>query len=484
MPLLGERRGILRLMQKNELIRVRITDINNLGCGVGHLENAAENTGMTVFVRGGVTGDELEAKVIKVTKGYLVARIERVLKPSPHRTEEDLCTAALGCGGCAYRHITYGHELELKRGYVQNAFRKAGLPEVEVEEVRHTDSVIGYRNKAQYPVQRGKDGRLQAGFYANATHRIVPADGCRLQPEVFGEIVAFLCDFADRHCILAYDEETGKGLLRHIYLRIGAKTGEIMVCLVLTADRLPSEETLIREVQEKFPQVKSLMVNVNAKNTNVVLGDRYRLLWGREWIEDVLCGLKFRITPQSFYQVNHDACELLYGLAKERANLSGNELLLDLYCGIGSIGLSMADKAGEVLGMEIVERAAESATENAERNGVRNAAFFCGDASDPQGLLKRAAEEKGSLSNAVVVLDPPRKGTTAELIEGIASHHVPRVVYVSCNPDTLARDCAIFKKFGYEIGKVTPVDLFPRTGHVESVVCLTRQNKLSLTVGN
>ncbi|MBR7099210.1 MAG: 23S rRNA (uracil(1939)-C(5))-methyltransferase RlmD [Clostridia bacterium] len=288
--------------------------------------------------------------------------------------------------------------------------------------------------------------------------------------------MAFLCDFADRHCISAYDEETGKGLLRHIYLRIGAKTGEIMVCLVLTADRLPSEEKLIREVQEKFSQVKSLMVNVNAKNTNVVLGDRYRLLWGREWIEDVLCGLKFRITPQSFYQVNHDACELLYGLAKERANLSGNELLLDLYCGIGSIGLSMADKAGEVLGMEIVERAAESATENAERNGIRNAAFFCGDASDPQGLLKRAAEEKGSLSNAVVVLDPPRKGTTAELIEGIASHHVPRVVYVSCNPDTLARDCAIFKKFGYEIGKVTPVDLFPRTGHVESVCLLSKLN--------
>ena len=462
-------------MQKNDLIRLRITDINNLGCGVGHLENAGEDTGKTVFVRGGVTGDELEAKVIKVTKNYLVARPERILIPSPHRTEEDLCTAALGCGGCAYRHITYAHELELKRQYVQNAFRKAGLANVEVEAVRHTDSIVGYRNKAQYPVQKGKDGKLQAGFYANSSHRIVPVDDCRLQPAVFGEIVAFLCDFADRHSISAYDEETGKGLLRHIYLRQGVRTGEIMVCMVLTADRLPAESELIHAITAKFSQVKSIMVNINDENTNVVLGERYRLLWGREWIEDVLCGLTFRITPQSFYQVNHDACELLYGLAKERAELTGNELLLDLYCGIGSIGLSMAGRAGEVLGMEIVERAAQSATENAERNGVTNASFFCGDASDPQGLLKKAVEEKGSLTNAVVVLDPPRKGTTPELIEGIAAHGVPRVVYVSCNPDTLARDCAVFAQYGYEIGVVTPVDLFPRTGHVESVVWINRK---------
>ncbi len=463
-------------MQKNDLIRLRITDVNNMGCGVGHLENTGADTGKTVFVRGGVTGDELEAKLIKVTKNYLVARPERILVPSPHRTEEDLCTAALGCGGCAYRHITYGHELELKRRYVQNAFRKVGLFDVEVESVRHADSVVGYRNKAQYPVQKGKDGKIYAGFYANASHRIVPADDCRLQPRIFGEIVAFLCDFANRHHISAYDEESGKGLLRHIYLRQGVKTGEIMLCPVLTADRLPAERELIEAVVRRFPQIRSIMININAENTNVVLGEWYRLLWGREWIEDVLCGLTFRITPQSFYQVNHDACELLYGIAKERASLTGNELLLDLYCGIGSIGLSMADAAGEVLGMEIVEQAANSATENAARNGITNAFFFCGDASDPQGLLKKAAEEKGSLTNAVVVLDPPRKGTTPELIEGIAAHGVPRVVYVSCNPDTLARDCAIFAQCGYKIGTVTPVDLFPRTGHVESVVCLERRN--------
>ncbi len=464
-------------MQKNELIRIRITDVNNLGCGVGHLEDAAQDTGKTVFVRGGVTGDELEAKVIKVTGSYLVARPERIIKPSPYRTEEDLCTAAMGCGGCAYRHITYEHELELKRRYVENAFKKMRLNDVTVEPVRHTESITEYRNKAQYPVQKGKDGKLQAGFYANSSHRIVPADNCRLQPAVFGEIVEFLCALGDRHGVSAYDEVTGKGLLRHIYLRIGVRTGEIMVCLVLTKDKLPGESEWIREICARFPQVRSLMINVNSENTNVVLGERYRLLWGEEWIEDILCGLRFRITPQSFYQVNHDACELLYGLAKERANLTGEELLLDLYCGIGSIGLSMAKEAGEVLGMEIVERAARSATENAERNGITNASFFCGDASDPQGLLKRAAEEKGSLSRAVVVIDPPRKGTTPELIRGIAEHGVPRVVYVSCNPDTLARDCAVFAELGYEIGIVTPVDLFPRTGHVETIVCLTRREK-------
>ncbi len=464
-------------MQKNDLIRVRITDINNLGCGVGHLEEAGDLSGLTVFVRGGVTGDELEARVIKITKGYLVARPERVLASSPYRTEEDLCTASMGCGGCAYRHVSYAHELELKRGYVQTAFRKAGLAGVEVEPVRHADAVAEYRNKAQYPVQRGKDGRVVAGFYANSSHRIVPANSCRLQPAVFGEIVSYLCDFAEKHGIEPYDEASGKGLLRHIYLRIGVKTGEIMLCLVLRSGRLPAEELLIREIEERFPQICSFWVNVNDQNTNVVLGRKYRLLAGREWIEDVLCGLTFRISPASFYQVNHDACELLYGLAKERAELTGKELLLDLYCGIGSIGLSMAKEAGEVLGMEIVEAAAKNAEENAKRNGIENASFFCGDASDPQGLLKRAAEARGSLSEAVVVIDPPRKGTTRKLIEGIASHGIRRVVYVSCNPDTLARDCAVFARLGYQIGKVTPVDLFPRTGHVESVVCLTRSDK-------
>lgn len=461
-------------MRKNDLIRLTVTDVNNLGCGVGHLESAGRENGMTVFVRGAVTGEEIEARVIKVNSGYLVARLEKILKPSPCREEKALCNAPLGCGGCAFRHVTYAHETELKRGYVQNAFRKAGLPDVAVEPVRTAGSPIGYRNKAQYPVQAGKDGKPEAGFYANASHRIVPVTDCGLQPRVFGEIVTFLCGFCGRHRVTCYDETTGKGLLRHFYLREGKKTGEVMVCLVLNGKAMAGEETLWQELHGAFPCVTSLFFNENTENTNVVLGDRYRLLGGNPWIEDELCGLRFRIAPQAFYQVNHDACEMLYGLAGERAGLTGNELLLDLYCGIGTIGLSMAGKAGEVLGMEIVEEAVACAKENAERNGISNASFYCGDASDPQGLLKKAKETHKDLSGAVVVLDPPRKGTTPELIAGIAGEQIRRVVYISCNPDTLARDCAIFRTYGYGIGTATPVDLFPRTGHVETVVLLTK----------
>ncbi len=461
-------------MQKNDLIRVKITDVNNLGSGVAHLEDAGSHTGQTVFVRGGVTGDELEVRIIKVTKGYLVARIEQILLPSPHRENEDACDAAISCGGCVYRNMSYAHELELKRGYVQNAFRKVGLSGVQVEPTRSIGTIIGYRNKAQYPLKRNKNGKTEAGFYATASHRVVSAEHCALQPPVFSEIIRFFCDFCDRYDISIYDEESGRGLLRHIYLRIGVKTGEIMVCPVVNGKGLPHEADLTAEIMERFPQIQCLILNFNRENTNVVLGSSYRLLAGRPYIEDELCGCVLKIAPEAFYQVNHDACELLYGLAKERAGLTGKELLLDLYCGIGSIGLSMARDAGEVLGMEIVEGAAKCAEENAKRNGIANAAFFCGDAADPQGLLKKAAEQRGDLSEAVCVIDPPRKGTTPELIRGIAEFNIPRVVYVSCNPDTLARDCVEFQKHGYKIGEVTPVDLFPRTGHVETVCLLSK----------
>ncbi len=462
------------MMQKNEVVRLRIEEINNLGSGVAHLAADGRGRGQVVFVRDAVSGDEVEARIIKVNKSYLVAKIEKILSPSPLRCTPD-CTAK-GCGGCVYRHVRYEHELELKREYVQNAFRKAGLSEVEVEAVRHTGELTGYRNKAQYPVRNGKDG-MEVGFFATGTHRIVPADDCKLQPPVFAEITAFLCAFCDKHGIRAYDEESRKGLLRHIYLRCGAKTGEIMVCLVLNGEMLPASRELTDELTKRFPAVVSLYINVNTENTNVVLGERYRLLWGRESIEDELCGLRFRISPAAFYQVNHNACELLYGIAKERAALTGQETLLDLYCGIGTIGLSMADRAKEIVGIEIVESAVQCAKENAERNGIGHAFFYCGDASDSKKLLAEAEDMHGAFDpeSTTVVFDPPRKGSTSELIRYISERNFNRVVYVSCNPDTLARDCVVFKELGYEIGEVTPVDMFPRTGHVESVVCLTRK---------
>lgn len=461
-------------MRKNELLRLTVTDMNNLGYGVGHAD------GLTVFVRGGVVGETVEAKIIKVTKTYLVALLVRVLSPSAHRREAD-CPSFPACGGCVYRHVTYAHELELKRAYVENAFRKAGVT-AEVEAVRTAGSTEGYRNKAQYPIlPEPASGKARIGFFAGASHRLVPSDRCRLQPDVFGRISQDVVAYLNQNGIPAYDETTGRGLVRHLYLRRADATGEVLVCLVLNGDRLPDGEGFAARLTERFPEVVGVLLNENTARTNVVLGERYRLLAGKPYLTDRLCGLDFRISPESFYQVNHAACELLYAIARERAALTGRERLIDLYCGIGTIGLSMAHDAAEVLGLEIVPGAVECAKENAARNGIANARFVCGDAGDPATLLRRAAElSGGDLSDAVVILDPPRKGTTAELIAALDANRVPRVVYVSCNPDTLARDCALFAAYGYEMSTITPVDLFPRTGHVESVVCLTRHNELPL----
>ena len=453
-------------MRKNDVIRLTIEEINNLGFGVGHTED-----GQVVFVRDAVTGDELDARIIKVNKSYLIARIERTHKLSALRAT-DPCSAP-GCGGCVYQQIQYEHELQLKREYVKNAFRKVGLSEVEVEEVLSTNQLSAYRNKAQYPVANGKSG-MQAGFFATGTHRIVPCEHCRLQPPVFSEIVKAVCSLCDTYGIRAYEEESGKGLLRHIYLRTGVRTGEVMLCLVVNGRELPHEKEICRALCKQFPTVCSVMLNINTKNTNVVLGDEYRCLCGKDWIEDKLMGQAFRISAGAFYQVNHDACELLYTEARKKAMLTGKETILDLYCGIGTIGLSMADFAERIIGIEIVEEAVERAKENAARNGKKNAFFYCGDASDAEKLLTNAENAHGDVSRAVVIMDPPRKGSTPELIEYLARRGFERIVYVSCGPDTLARDCVLFKKLGYKIGTVTPVDLFPRTGHVESVVCLTR----------
>ncbi len=465
----------MRKMQKNDIVTLSIEELNNLGHGVGHLEDENGQRGIVVFVTGAVTGDVVDARIIKVNKSYLVARTERIVKASPHRITEGVC-AAKGCGGCAYRNINYEHELAIKREYVQSAFRKAGLGDVKVEKVRSTGILEGYRNKAQYPVQNGKGG-MEAGFFASGTHRVVPMQSCALQPAVFGELTALVCAFCDEKKIKAYDEESGKGLLRHVYLRQGEATGEIMVCLVVNGKSLPDEGELAGRLMERYPDVKSVLINQNTANTNVVLGEEYRLIGGRDWIEDVLCGLRFRISAGAFYQVNRKACELLYGVARERADLTGKETLLDLYCGIGTIGLSMAKDAKKVIGIEIVEEAVVCAKANAERNGVENASFYCGDASDAQKLLAAAEEANGALDvqSTTIVFDPPRKGSTPELIRYVADRGFSKIVYVSCNPDTLARDCALFRELGYDIGDVTPVDMFPRTGHVESVVCLTRK---------
>ncbi len=452
-------------IKKGERLTLTITDLNNLGCGVGHAPD-----GRVVFVKGAVSGDTVSAEIIKINKSFLVAKLLDIVVPSTHRCEEGFCSAPLACGGCVYRHITYEHELVLKRDYVKNSFAKVGLADVSVLPTLHTDKVGAYRNKGQYPVAKTRDG-IRAGFYASKSHNIIAADKCALQNPEFAHIVSAICSFADKNGWSVYDEESGRGLLRHIYLRIGEATGEIMLCLVINGESIPCSENFVEDMRVRFPDVVGILLSINKKNTNVVLGDRFLTLWGRDYIEDILCDLRFRISADSFYQVNRDGAELLYSIAADMAELRGNETLIDLYCGTGTIGLSMANKVGKLCGVEIVSAAVECARENAKRNAIDNAEFFCADAGERETILRAA----GGARPDVVVIDPPRKGSTRELVECLAGLDVPKIVYVSCNPDTLARDCAWFREFGYEIGTVQPVDMFPRTGHVESVVCLTRR---------
>lgn len=458
-------------LKKNDTVELTVTDLNNLGAGISHL-----NDGRVVFIRGAVTGDRVKAKIIKLNSNFAVARLEQILEPSPHRDTESFCGASESCGGCVYRHITYEHEKELKKSYVKHAFIKAGLPDVQVNDVHSTNKTKQYRNKAQYPFSSTKQG-IVGGFYATKSHNVVPAFDCALQPRIFGEILHAVCDFANSNNLTVYSEETGRGLLRHLYLRMGEQTGQIMLCLVINGEKLPCEQKFIEYINDSFPSVTSIQINVNTKNTNVVLGEKYRTLYGERYIEDVLCGVRFRITPESFYQVNHDGAEMLYGIAKEKA-ISGFDRkisLVDMYCGTGTIGLSMADAASELVGVEIVEGAVVCARENAKINGVQNAKFYAGDAKDIESLFLSVEAQHGKLIPDVVILDPPRKGCTPEVIEFLSKREICRIVYVSCDPDTLARDCKLFAELGYTIGEVDPVDMFPRTGHVETIVCLTRK---------
>ncbi len=447
-------------MTKGDKLTLDITDINNLGCGVAKLD------GKVIFVKGAVTGDTVAVTVIKDNKSYAVAKLDNIILASPHRTQRPYCTAPLSCGGCVYRHITYEHEKQIKYNFVRSAFDKSGLQDIKVLNVISTGQDCGYRNKAQYPVTNTKEG-MRCGFYASKTHKIAVTDSCSIQNKVFSEITEFVCMTCDKYGIDAYDEQTGKGLLRHIYLRIGEITGEVMLCLVVNGKALPKEKQIAFEITERFPNIVSLVLNENMQNTNVVLGKSFRTLFGKAYIEDILCGLRFRISPDSFYQVNRAGAELLYRLASEKALLDGTQTLVDLYCGTGTIGLSMADKAKELIGIEIVESSVACARRNAEANGISNARFVCADAGVAANILTATDGKRPD----VVIIDPPRKGSTYELAKCLSTLDVPKIVYISCDPTTLARDCTYFRELGYTVGEVQPVDMFPRTGHVECV-CL------------
>lgn len=438
-------------MKKNELFDVEITDLNNLGNGVCRIQ------GKAVFVPRAVDGDRLTVKIIKDAKDYAVARIEKILTPSPHRQESG-CAVSGRCGGCVYRHVTYAHETELKRNHVRSAFRKAGVT-VEVAPTL-SGAESGYRNKVQYPVGEG----LTVGFYAPRSHEIIPCGDCALQKPAFTPVIATLQELLREADAKPYREEDGSGLIRHLFLR-ASQSGEVMVTPVTTSKPFPAAEKIAESLRAAHPEVVSVVRNYNDLRSNVILGDRCETLSGADMLTDTLCGLTFRLSPLSFYQVNHDMAEVLYQKAAELAELRPGDRVADLFCGAGTIGLSVAAMYPNVslLGVEIIPEAVENARENAKLNGIENASFICGDAN--------AAE----LSDAdVIFLDPPRKGCEQSLVDQIAEIAPRRVVYISCNPDTLARDVARFIEAGYEPGTVYPVDLFPRTGHCEAVVSLTR----------
>ena len=455
-------------LQKNQILTLRIERLSSDGSGVAHSPD-----GETVFVPGAAPGDEADVRIVKDCKRYAFGILDHLRTPSPDRIPVD-CAVAGPCGGCSLRHLDYTAELRAKQENVTDAFRRIGGLDVPVLDICPSPEVDRYRNKVQFPVGLDKNCNPCIGFYAGRTHRIVPCPDCKLQPGVLNDIGNALCGFFAENGIQPYNEETGRGLVRHIFLRRGAHSGQIMVCLVCTRPNFPHAEALCTRLREQFTDIATILLNVNSKNTNVILGTETHTLYGPGYIEDTLCGVPVQLGPLSFYQVNTLAAERLYGIAAQYAQLTPDDLLLDLYCGMGTIGLSMVDHCRELVGVEIVPEAIESAKANAARMGEAVAAksrFFCADAG--QAATRLAAE---GLHPDVVMLDPPRKGCDEATLSAVVRMAPRRVVYVSCNPATAARDAAWLEQNGYHAEKVQPVDLFPRTRHVEAVLLLTKLN--------
>ena len=448
-------------MQKNQEIILEITDVTNEGSGVGKYE------GMAVFVPLTAVGDIAKVKILKVKKSYVYGKLTELISESENRIENN-CPYFSKCGGCAFRHIGYKAECQLKYNKVYEAVKRIGGVDLKPQPILFGGDER-YRNKAQYPV--AQNGNV--GFYAFHSHRIIECGDCLLQPFIFSNITNAVTEWVKENNISIYDEEKHKGLLRHIYIRKAEITNEIMVALVINGNSLPFCNSLCERLKSVCGEdLKSVQLNINRDNTNVILGKECKTLYGEDYINDILCGVKVRLSPLSFYQVNHTMAEKLYGKAKEYANPKG-KTVIDLYCGAGTIGLSMANDAKSIIGVEIVPQAIEDAEFNAKANGIDNVRFICADAS---ATAKKLASE--NVKCDVVIVDPPRKGCVKEVIEIIANNFKPeRVVYVSCDPATLARDIKIFDESGYKLKEYTPVDLFPRTSHVETVCLLSKKEK-------
>ena len=450
------------MLEKNGIYEAVVTDYTAEGQGITHVEGCA------VFLPNAIAGERVRLRIEYPRKTWASGKILEILEKSPHRVNRE-CPVAKLCGGCDFWHMDYEEETRLKAERVKTCLnRLAGENLTEVPILAATDC-RGYRNKAQYPVA-AKKGRAFAGFYRSGTHQVVENKSCRILPPETDAVKDAVIDYVNQFRVSVYDEASHTGLLRHIYVRRGAVSGQILVCLVCNGEKLPKAEALLERLK-KIPGFATLVLSVNTKKGNAVLGDKFVTLFGPGYIEDTLCGLRFRLSPRSFYQVNHDQAQRLYETAISQAGITKSDTVLDLYCGVGTITLAMAGAAGKVIGVEVIPQAVEDAKDNARRNGIENAEFFCGDA----GQAALALEAQG-VHPDVAVVDPPRKGLNADTIEALSRMAPRRIVYVSCDPATLARDVALLKERGYALQSATAADLFPRCAHVETVVLLSHKN--------
>ena len=457
-------------MKKDDIVRMKIKDISSEGLGIGHAD------GIAVFVKDTVIGDEIEAKIIKMKKTYGFGRLTELLTPSPERTLTR-CPVARQCGGCQIQAMSYEAQLQFKQQKVRNNLSRLGgfseeLLDQVMEPVMGMEDPWRYRNKAQFPVGTDRDGNLIAGFYAGRTHRIIDNRDCVLGVEQNQQILELVLAHMRKHHIPAYNEETGKGLIRHVMTRCGFHTGQIMVCLVINGEHIPAEQKLA-ETLRQIPGMTSIVLNTNKENTNVILGRSCRTLWGQDYIEDMIGNVRYQISPLSFYQVNPVQTERLYGTALEYADLKGEETVWDLYCGIGTISLFLAQKAGKVYGVEIVPEAIADAKRNAALNGFSNTEFYVGRAEE---VLPEKYKNEGIRAD-VIVIDPPRKGCDEKVLNTMVQMAPERIVYVSCDSATLARDLKYLCEHGYELKRVRPTDMFPHSVHVETVVLMSRVSK-------
>ena len=438
-------------IKKNQEYIVDIIDNGFEGEGIAKIDN------FTIFVPNSIKGEKVKVLIVKVLSSHAFGKVLEIIKKSEYRTESD-CSTYKRCGGCNLRHIKYEQTLKMKQNAVQNLVNKTLKTKIQVQETLGMENPYFYRNKAQYPVGVDKNGKPVMGVFANRTHEIIPIQKCFIQNEKSEKLAKFVFEWIVKNNISIYDEKTGKGLVRHIVTKIGIKTNEVMCVLVINGNSIPKEQELVKEILENFPQVKTIVKNINTKNTNVIMGKENVNLYGNGYIEDILGEYKFKISPLSFYQVNPVQAEKLYNLGVEAAKIDKDDIVFDLYCGIGTISLFMAKYAKKVYGIEIVEDAVKDAKENALNNGVDNVEFLAGDVED---VLDDLINEKGVVPD-VVMVDPPRKGLDNKSIDNILKIHPKKVVYISCNPATLVRDLAKFEEL-YELKSIKPVDMFPFT---------------------